>query len=145
MEADPRRELADQVAEAARKRAVFRSPYLDRVRAATARLAATEGASDDVHDALLAVEDHVGMDVDPPAASRWKLFVLVKMVVRRLTRWYFSYVGHQVTLFGYAIVRFGTATIERTEGLEEATQALRERVDVLEARLERLEHDAGGR
>jgi hypothetical protein len=145
MEGASRQTLVEQVAADARERAVLPSPYLDRVRAATSRLAATERASDDLRSSLLAVEDHAGIDVDPPTASRWKAFVLVKLVVKRLTRWYFGYVAHRVTLFGYAIVRFGTATIERTEGLEEATKTLRERVDSLESRLGRLEQDVDGR
>ncbi len=144
MEGASRQTLIEQVAALARERAAFPSPYLDRLRAATRRLAATESASDDFQSSLLAVEDHAGIDVEPPTASRWKAFVAVKLVVKRLTRWYFSYIAHQVTLLGYAIVRFGTATIERTEGLEAATRALRERVDGLEDRLERLERHVDG-
>jgi hypothetical protein len=141
MEGAQRQALIEQVGVAARERAALASSYLARVRAATARLEATSRSSSDISDALLAVGDHANLDVDPPTASRWKAFTLVKLVVKRLTRWYFVYVGQQITSLGYAVIRFGTATVERAERLEEATQALQERVDALEARVEQLHHD----
>jgi hypothetical protein len=131
--------LARDVGEAAEERAGEPSAYLDRVRRATARVASAHSSPDDVRSALLAVEDHVGIDVDVPTVSRWRPLGLLKQVIKRLTRWYFGYVAHRITLLGYSIVRFGIASLQLTDDLQHTTQVLRDKVDDLEARVERLE------
>ena len=131
--------LARDVVEAAEERAAEPSAYLDRVRKAMARVASSHTTPDDARSALLAVEDYVGIDVDVPTVSRWKPLGLLKQVIKRLTRWYFGYVAHRITLLGYAIVRFGIASLQLTDDLQESTQALRAKVEDLEARVDRLE------
>jgi hypothetical protein len=131
--------LREEVAAAAERQAVAPSPYLDRVRRAIGRVADGHATPDDARTALLVVEDYVGVDVDVPTVSRWRALALVKVVIKRLTRWYFGYVAHRITLLGYAIVRFGIATVDSTEDLQETTRALREKIDDLQARVDRLE------
>jgi hypothetical protein len=131
--------LAQCVAEAAEQRAGRASPYLDRVRRATARVGSSRTTADDARSALLIVEDYVGIDVDVPTVSRWRALAVVKIGIKRLTRWYFGYVAHRVTLLGYAIVRFGISSVQLTEDLQERTQELREKIEDLQARVDRLE------
>jgi hypothetical protein len=135
--------VAREVTQAAEQRAREPSAYLDRVRGALARVASAHATPDDARSALLAVEDYVGIDVDVPTVSRWRPVSLLKRAIKRLTRWYFGYVAHRITLLGYAIVRFGFASLELTDDLQQTTRALRDRVDDLEARVDRLERRGG--
>jgi hypothetical protein len=131
--------LEREVAEAAKRREVKPSPYLDHVRRTTERIISADATADDARSALLVVEDYVGIDVDVPTASRLRPLVPVKVLIKRLTGWYFAYVAHRITLLGYAIVRFGIASLQLTEDLQENVGVLRQRIDDLQARVDRLE------
>jgi hypothetical protein len=136
--------LFDEIAQVARQRGAG-SAYVDRVRRATARLAARETAEDDVRSALLAVEDHLTIDIDVPTASRYKIGALLKYAIKRFTIWYVRYVGNQVTTLGQAIARLGAALVQRTESLEQTTGDLEKKVQSLEVRVEHLERGTDGR
>jgi hypothetical protein len=120
-------------------------PYLDRIRRVTARLAAMEAPHDDARAALLVVQDHTTIDVEVPTASRFRGGTLLKTAVKRLIRFYLTYVTRQVGLLGHAMVRFGEALVERTERLEQSTAAVEDRVDALERRVQGLERTLGDR
>jgi hypothetical protein len=120
-------------------------PYLDRIRRATARLAATEAPRDDARAALGIVQEHANIDVEVPTASRFRAGMLLKSAVKRLIRFYVTYVTRQVGLLGQAMVRFGEALVERTERLEQSSGAVEDRVGELERRVEGLEHKLGDR
>lgn len=139
------RRAAAQTAEAARTRSDEQRAYLDRVRAALARLSTPDIRPGDVRAALAVVESRAGIDPDPPTLSRRFTARLARHAFRRLTGWDLRYLGAQVTVLGYAIVGFGTAVVERTERLEATTGRVDDDVTALAARLERLEQQIAGR
>ena len=128
---------ADVVAEiqaAAARAEATPDPYLEQVRTAAARLAAGAGGATDVRSAALLLEHQASIDVDVPTASRIPPVALLKTVVKKLTVWYFRFVGQQVTLQGQAAARLGTATAARIEELEAEVAGLKARVAELESR-----------
>jgi hypothetical protein len=138
-------QLANDIAEAVHRHEHRDEPYLATVRLATARLGALDLQPDDVHGALLGVEDCARIDLDVPTASRRRAESAVKGSVKRLTGWYLRYLGDQVTLLGLALVRFGTSVALRTDQLEEATGRLSGDLRALTARVDRLEAGPSGR
>jgi hypothetical protein len=146
MDGASQKALADEITQVARElNSSPAKPYLDRIRRATARLAASEAPQDDARAALLVVQDHVSIDVEVPTASRFRGGMLLKTAVKRLIRFYVTYVTHQVGLLGHAMARFGLALVERTERLEQANRVVEDRVDALERRVEGLESKLGDR
>lgn len=108
------------------------SGYLERVRSAAARFAPGGAGAADVRHAAMLLEHQAAIDVDVPTGSRTAPAALLKKVVKKLTLWYFRFVGQQVTLQGQAIARLGTAAAARIEALESEIAELRARVDELE-------------
>jgi hypothetical protein len=117
--------------------------YLDRVRQATARLAARPGNSNDPRVALEALGDVATIDVEVPTASTRRSVSLLKRGTRRFLGWYLRYVGGQVTVLGQATTRLGAALVERTEQLGDETAKLQRDIQVISDRLDALER--GGR
>jgi hypothetical protein len=114
--------------------------YLERVRRATARLAARPvGAGGDPRIALDDVEQAATIDLAVPTASAQRGGSLLKATIARLIGWYVRYVGQQVTVLGQAVTRFGTVMVERTDDLDARTDGLRRDLDGLAARVARLE------
>jgi hypothetical protein len=124
-------------------RALRGDSQLDRIRAATARLAARDIDPGDPRAALALLESQVDIDVEVPTGSRLRGVTLLKRAVKRLVGWYVRYLGQQVTLAGHAVVRFGNALIEHTESLDRAVASNRHELDSLAARVDRLERQAG--
>ncbi len=139
MNPSPRDAVVQDIESAAR--AVRGDGELDRIRAATARLGATDIDPDDPRAALALLESQVEVDVDVPTASRMVGVAFVKRAIKRLVGWYLGYIGHQVTLAGQAMVRLGTTLVDRTESLERSVAANSRAIEELDARLARLEHD----
>ncbi len=139
MNPSPRDAVVQDIESAAR--AVRGDGELDRIRAATARLGATDIDPDDPRAALALLESQVEVDVDVPTASRMVGVAFVKRAIKRLVGWYLRYIGHQVTLAGQAMVRLGTTLVDRTESLERSVAANSRAIEELDARLARLEHD----
>ena len=106
--------------------------YLAKARAAAARFAIGESGGADVRHAAMLLEHQATIDVDVPTGSRAAPAGLLKKVVKKLTLWYFRYVGHQVTLQGQAVARLGTVAAARIEELEAEVADLRRRVAELE-------------
>jgi hypothetical protein len=128
--------VAEIEAAAARAEAAPDAPtgYLERVRSGAGRFAVGRaGASDGRHAARL-LEHQATIDVDVPTGSRAAPAALLKKVDKKLTLWYFRFVGQQVTLQGQAVARLGTATAARIEELEDEIAELRARVAELEQR-----------
>jgi hypothetical protein len=92
--------------------------YLARVRSAAARFTVGQPGAADVRHAALLLEHHAAIDVDVPTGSRAAPAGLVKKAVKKLTLWYFRYVGHQVSLQGQATARLANAMAARIEELE---------------------------
>jgi hypothetical protein len=145
MDSTLRRAAPAQIAGTARQRGGDQAAYLEMVRASLRRLATPELRADDARGALASVEDHAGIDPDPPVVSRRFHARLSRTAFRRLTGWDLRYFGSQVTVLGHAVVRFGTAMVEHTERLEVTTARLDDEVAALSERLERLEGKIGGR
>jgi hypothetical protein len=139
MSSSSRPEVIQEIEAAAR--AVRDDASLDRIRTATARLAAREIDPSDPRAALALAENQVDIDLEVPTASRLWGVAFVKRAIKRLVGWYLRYVGHQVTMAGRAMVRLGEALVDRTEALDRAVAANRRAIDDLEARVERLEHN----
>src|SRR5579871_1681259 len=136
MNPSPRDAVVQDIESAAR--AVRGDGELDRIRAATARLGATDIDPDDPRAALALLESQVEVDVDVPTASRMVGVAFVKRAIKRLVGWYLRYIGHQVTLAGQAMVRLGTTLVDRTESLERSVAANSRAIEELDARLARL-------
>jgi hypothetical protein len=133
----PRAALADEIAAAARARADaadFPSDKVQRIRAASARLAASEFRPDDLRHAALLLERQATIDLQVPTASRVPGVSLVKRTLKQLMIWYLRFLGHQITAFGQATARFGVTVANRVDGLEAEVADLRERVARLEER-----------
>jgi len=113
--------------------------YLDRVRRATARLAARDGLAGDPRIALESLRDVAVIDVEVPTVSARREVHLVKVMIRRLIGWYLRFVGEQVTVLGQATVRLGATLVERTDQLGDETASLQRDVAAITARVEALE------
>lgn len=137
MSPSPRHDVVEEIEATAR--ALRGDEQLDRIRAATTRLAARELDPGDPRAALALLESHVEIDVEVPTGSRLWGVAFVKRAVKRLVGWYLRYVGHQVTLAGQAMVRLGGTLVDRTESLDRAVTANRRALEDLDARVERLE------
>ena len=126
--------MAEIEAAAARAEAAAGAPtaYLERVRSAAGRFAIGNAGASDVRHAAMLLEHQTAIDVDVPTGSRAAPAAVLKKVVKRLTLWYFRFVGQQVTLQAQAVARLGTATASRIEELESEVAALRKRVEDLE-------------
>lgn len=114
----------------------FPAGYLARVRAATSRLAVTEGGRDDVRSAALLLEQQAVIDVEVPVTGRALPQRLVKQVVRKLIGFYVRFLGHQVGLLGQATARLGLSVAERLDRIEADQQAERAAMAAEIARLQ---------
>jgi hypothetical protein len=133
----PRAALADDIAEAAAARAAdpdFPVATIGRIRAAGARLAASEFRPDDLRHAALLLERQATLDLEVPTASRVPGVALVKRSLKKLMIWYLRFLGHQISAFGQATARFGVTVANRVDGVEAELAELRERVTRLEER-----------
>jgi hypothetical protein len=130
----PPAELLREIEDAAARAEADDDGYLDRVRKAAARFTVGGAGTADVRHAAMMVEHQAVIDVDVPTGSRAAPAAILKKVVKKLTLWYFRFVGQQVTLQGQAVARLGTATAARIEELELDVAELRRRVEELEAR-----------
>jgi hypothetical protein len=119
--------------------------YLAKIRQAMQRLSPSDNSDDDARNALLAVADTARINVDVPIVSQRRYTVFVKHAVKRLTRWYFRYVGEQISALGQSLVQLGTAILYRTERLDEQASVLRADVMDLTSRIERLEEKVHGK
>jgi hypothetical protein len=135
----PRRALADEVVAAAAAResdAGFPAARLARIRAAAARLAASEYRPDDLRHAALLLERQATLDLQVPTASRVPGVAQVKRVLKALMVWYLRFLGHQITAFGQATARFGVTVANRVDAVEADVADLEARVARLEAERE---------
>ncbi|HUP87700.1 MAG TPA: hypothetical protein VM143_18755 [Acidimicrobiales bacterium] len=133
----PRAGLAAEIAAAAAARATdpeFPSQRVARIRAAAARLAASEFRPDDLRHAALLLERQAMIDLQVPTASRVPGVSLLKRLLKKLMIWYLRYLGHQISSFGQATARFGVTVANRVDELEAEVADLRERVARLEDR-----------
>ena len=134
----PRATLADEIASSADARAAepaFPAGRVQRIRAAAARLAASEFRADDVRHAALLLERQATVDLQVPTASRVPGVSLAKRVLKKLMIWYLRFLGHQITAFGQATARFGVTVANRVDGLDADVADLQERVARLEGTL----------
>lgn len=113
--------------------------YLERVRAAVARLARRDVAAERSRVALAELRELVDVDVDVPTRSRRRAAGALKAAVKLLVGWYLRYLGDQVTAIGRATVALGEALVDRSERTAARTAALGEELQDLRARIERLE------
>ena len=113
--------------------------YVERVRAAAARLGVREEGPDPARDALADLEELLPLDVDPPAASPRPPVRIVKSAVKRLVRWYIGYLSAQVTAIGEATLRLGSSLSDRVDDLDSAGRANAAKLAELQERVERLE------
>lgn len=113
--------------------------YVDQVRAAAARLGVRAEGSDPSRDALADLQEVVPLDVDPPTSSASPAGRAVKSTVKRLVRWYFSYISTQVTAIGEATVRLGSVLADRADELDSASKAHTSKIEELERRVQQLE------
>jgi hypothetical protein len=133
----PRAGLAAEIAEAAAARAAdpeFPTQQVTRIRAAAARLAASEFRPDDLRHAALLLERQATIDLQVPTASRVPGVSVVKRTLKKLMIWYVRYLGHQISSFGQATARFGVTVANRVDALDAEVADLRERVARLEDR-----------
>ncbi len=132
----PRAGLAESVAAAAADRAAqqnFPTAKIARIRAAAARLAASEYRPDDLRHGALLIERQATLDLQVPTASRVPGVSVIKRVLKKSMIWYLRYLGHQISAFGQATARFGVTVANRVDGLESDLGDLQERVAKLEA------------
>ena len=133
----PRADLAEEIAAAARARAEepsFPDAKVQRIRAAAARLAASEFRPDDLRHGALLLERQATIDLQVPTASRVPGVSLVKRVLKQLMIWYLRFLGHQISAFGQATARFGVTVANRVDALDGEVAELRRRVEELERR-----------
>ena len=133
----------EATASARRDQPGYPALYLDRVRAASQRLAAVEVPADDMRGALALFEQQVHIDPVVPVTAARRAVGIIKQVLRKLMLWHIRYVADQVTVAGQAAARFGTAVVERVERLEasagEERRGYDEQLAGIDARLRRLE------
>lgn len=133
----PRADLAAEIADAAAARSAlpeFPLSAVQRIRAAGARLAASEFRPDDLRHAALLLERQATIDLEVPTASRVPGVSLVKRALKQVMIWYLRFLGHQISAFGQATARFGVTVASRVDGLESEVADLRDRVVALEQR-----------
>ena len=133
--------MAEIEAAAARAETARDAPtgYLERVRHAAGRFAIGNAGPSDIRHAAMLLEHQATIDVDVPTGSRAAPAALLKKVVKKLTLWYFRFVGQQVTLQGQAVARLGTATAARIEDLEARVSDAESTVAELRRRVAELE------
>lgn len=134
----PRAELVREiVADAARRESDpdFPSARISRIRAAAARLAASEFRPDDLRHGALLLERQANIDLQVPTASRVPGVSLFKRSLKKLMIWYLRFLAHQISAFGQATARFGITVANRIEGAEADLADLTARVARLEATL----------
>lgn len=132
----PRAELAEVIAATAAERAAapnFPAKRISRIRAAGARLAASEFRPDDLRHGALLLERQATIDLEVPTASRIPGVSLFKRSAKLLMIWYLRFLAHQISAFGQATARFGVTVANRIEGVEADLADLTERVARLEA------------
>jgi hypothetical protein len=110
----------------------FPAAYAARVRTAVRRLDPLP-ATLDVPGALSLVTQEARIDVDAPLRTRRRGAKVAKIVVKRFTAWYLTYLGDQVSDLGQAMVHLGEALADRVEGVGKEVDDLRDRVAELEA------------
>jgi hypothetical protein len=133
----PRAALAEEIAEAAEARRAadgFPTAKVDRIRAAAARLAASEFRPDDLRHGALLLERQATIDLQVPTASRVPGVRQIKRVLKALMIWYLRFLGHQISAFGQATARFGVTVANRVDALDAEVADLRRRVEELEQR-----------
>lgn len=134
----PRAELATEIAAAAARREAapdFPTARITRIRAAAARLAASEFRPDDLRHGALLLERQATIDLQVPTASRIPGVSLFKRSLKQLMIWYLRFLAHQISAFGQATARFGVTVANRIEGVEADLAELTSRVAKLEAKL----------
>jgi hypothetical protein len=134
----PRADLAREIESLAAAQAAapdFPASRVARIRAAAARMAASEFRPDDLRSAALFLERQATIDLQVPTASRLPGVALVKRAIKKLMIWYLRFLGHQISAFGQATARFGVTVANRVDGVESDIADLQERVARLEAAL----------
>jgi len=121
-------------ARATQARDDFPAAYIEKVRAATSKLACTDLDLDDTSSALAMLEQFVNVDAAVPTTSKRSSTGFLKRVVLRLTAFALQYLAQQITLLGQAVVRFGHSLGRRIDTIEHDIDDLRARVEALEAR-----------
>jgi hypothetical protein len=125
--------------------AEFPAARVLRVRAAAARMAASEFRADDLRTAALFLERSATIDLQVPTSSRVPGASLVKRVLKKLMIWYLRFLGHQVTAFGQATARFGVTVANRVDGVETDVAELKADLARLQDRVAQLEAGVGER
>lgn len=137
----PRADLAEEIVAAAEARTKsdpdFPAGKVQRIRAAAARLAASEFRPDDLRHGALLLERQANIDLQVPTASRVPGVSLIKRVLKKLMIWYLRFLGHQISAFGQATARFGVTVANRVDALDTDVAELRRRVEAIEASEER--------
>jgi len=110
----------------------FPAAYAARVRAAVRRLDPLPPTLD-VPGALALVAQEARIDVDAPLRTRRRGAKAAKVVIKRLTAWYLTYLGDQVSDLGQAMVHLGEALAGKVDDVQEEVDELRDRVARLEA------------
>jgi len=87
----------------------------------------------DVPGALALVAQEARIDVDAPLRTRRRGAKAAKVVIKRLTAWYLTYLGDQVSDLGQAMVHLGEALAGKVDDVQEEVDELRDRVARLEA------------
>lgn len=131
----PRAALAADIAAEARRREAepaFPAARIHRIRAAAARLAATEVDPADIRHAALLLERQASIDLQVPTASRVPGVHLVKRVLKALMIWYLRFLAAQISALGHAVARLGIVVANRVDVLESRIAELEERVRELE-------------
>lgn len=132
----PRADLVAEIRDAVAGRerdADFPADRIARIRAAAARLAASDYRPDDLRHAALLLERQATLDLHVPTASQVPGVALVKQVLKKLMIWYLRFLGHQISAFGQATARFGVTVSNRVESIESDVAELERRVAALEA------------
>lgn len=135
----PRADLVTEIAAGAARRESdpdFPTARISRIRAAAARLAASEFRPDDLRHGALMLERQANIDLQVPTASRIPGVSLFKRSLKKLMIWYLRFLAHQISAFGQATARFGVTVANRIEGAETDLADLTARVARLEATLE---------
>jgi len=118
--------------------------YLAQIRGAMARLGRRSGREETgVASALADLADASTIDIEVPIASNRRAGRVLKLLIKKLTRWYLRYMAQQTTVLGQASVRLGTVLAEQADRLEDTTSGLANEVARLGERLDRLERRLG--
>lgn len=131
----PRGDLVREIVAEARRREAepgFPSARLERIRAAAARLGATEVDPADIRHAALLLERQASIDLQVPTASRVPGVDLVKRVLKALMIWYLRFLGAQISALGHAVARMGIVVANRVDQLESRVAELEDRIAELE-------------